>query len=434
MFGYYLLLALYSLKRSRVITTLMILAIGLGIGASMTMITVLHVMSGDPLPDRSAQLYVPLIDPMPVSNDTKSTNTTPEADMTWVDAMNLLHAARAERQAVMAAASLPVRPQQNTLRPFFESGHYVTADFFPMFGTVFRAGSGWTAQDDAAHARVVVLNTELNRKLFGAASGIGKTVRFKNTDFRVIGVLDNWNPQPVFYARIDDRAFGSTDQFFLPLQTAQELGFDFHGQFSCWGDGGDNRTSDHCTWLQFWVQLSDRKNVRAYRDYLADYWHDQQKHGRFPRAVNPQLFGLMDWLVGQHVVPDDLRLQLWLAIGFLGVCMINIVGLLLAKFLRRSGEISVRRALGARRRDIFLQLGIESAVIGLAGGTLGLMLAEFGLWTIRQRPDGYAKLAQMDPAMLLATFVLAVIASALAGLLPAWRACHVTPALQLKTQ
>lgn len=434
MFGYYLLLALYSLKRSRVITTLMILAIGLGIGASMTMITVLHVMSGDPLPDRSAQLYVPLIDPMPVSNDTKSTNTTPEADMTWVDAMNLLHAARAERQAVMAAASLPVRPQQNTLRPFFESGHYVTADFFPMFGTVFRAGSGWTAQDDAAHARVVVLNTELNRKLFGAASGIGKTVRFKNTDFRIIGVLDNWNPQPVFYARIDDRAFGSTDQFFLPLQTAQELGFDFHGQFSCWGDGGDNRTSDHCTWLQFWVQLSDRKNVRAYRDYLADYWHDQQKHGRFPRAVNPQLFGLMDWLVSQHVVPDDLRLQLWLAIGFLGVCMINIVGLLLAKFLRRSGEISVRRALGARRRDIFLQLGIESAVIGLAGGTLGLMLAEFGLWTIRQRPDGYAKLAQMDPAMLLATFVLAVIASALAGLLPAWRACHVTPALQLKTQ
>jgi putative ABC transport system permease protein len=354
--------------------------------------------------------------------------------MTWVDAMNLLHAARAERQAVMAAASLPVRPQQNTLRPFFESGHYVTADFFPMFGTVFRAGSGWTAQDDAAHARVVVLNTELNRKLFGAASGIGKTVRFKNTDFRIIGVLDNWNPQPVFYARIDDRAFGSTDQFFLPLQTAQELGFDFHGQFSCWGDGGDNRTSDHCTWLQFWVQLSDRKNVRAYRDYLADYWHDQQKHGRFPRAVNPQLFGLMDWLVSQHVVPDDLRLQLWLAIGFLGVCMINIVGLLLAKFLRRSGEISVRRALGARRRDIFLQLGIESAVIGLAGGTLGLMLAEFGLWTIRQRPDGYAKLAQMDPAMLLATFVLAVIASALAGLLPAWRACHVTPALQLKTQ
>lgn len=434
MFGYYFLLALYSLRRSRVITTLMILAIGLGIGASMTMITVLHVMSGDPLPDRSGQLYVPSIDPMPIRNETKSKNTTPEADMTWVDAMNLLHAARAERQTAMAAGSLPIRPPQSTLRPFFETGHYVTADFFPMFGAVFRAGSGWTSQDDAEHARVVVLNAELNRKLFGDASGIGQTVRLKNTDFRVIGVLDNWNPQPTFYARIDDRAFGSTDQFFLPLQTAQELNLDFHGQFSCWGNGGDERTSDHCTWLQYWVQLGDAQKVRAYRDYLADYWRDQQAYGRFPRPVHPQLYGLMDWLVSQHVVPDDLRMQLWLAIGFLVVCMTNIVGLLLAKFLRRSGDISVRRALGARKRDIFLQLGIESAVIGFAGGVLGLILAECGLWTVRQRPDGYAKLAHMDPSMLITTFTLAVVASVLAGLLPAWRACRITPALQLKTQ
>jgi putative ABC transport system permease protein len=434
MFRYYLLLAVYSLKRSRIITTLMILAIGLGIGASMTMITVLHVMSGDPLPERSAQLYVPFIDPLPVSNDSKSKNAPSEAEMTWVDAMNLLHAARAERQAAMAAGTLPVRPPQATLRPFFENGHYVTADFFPMFGTTFRNGSGWTTREDAEHARVVVLNAELNRKLFGDASGVGQTVRLENTDFRVIGVLNNWNPQPAFYARIDSRAFGNTDQFFIPLETAQELNFDFHGRFACWGDGGDNRTSDHCTWLQFWVQLSDAAKVRAYRDYLADYWREQQSHGRFPRPVNAQLYGLMDWLVNQHVVPDDLHLQLWLAIGFLGVCMVNIIGPLLAKFLRRSGEISVRRALGARKRDIFLQLGIESAVIGIAGGTLGLMLAEFGLWTVRQRPDGYAKLAQMDPGMLLATFALAVVASVLAGLLPAWRACHVTPALQLKTQ
>ncbi|HXD37659.1 MAG TPA: FtsX-like permease family protein [Rhodanobacter sp.] len=112
--------------------------------------------------------------------------------------------------------------------------------------------------------------------------------------------------------------------------------------------------------------------------------------------------------------------------------MVNIVALLLAKFLRRSGEISVRRALGAKRRDIFLQLGIESAAIGVAGGVLGLLIAQLGLWSIRQRPDDYAHLAQMDMPMLLGTFALAVAASLLAGLLPAWRACRVTPALQLK--
>ena len=149
--------------------------------------------------------------------------------------------------------------------------------------------------------------------------------------------------------------------------------------------------------------------------------------------TDAKLYGLMSWLAHENLVPNDVRLQLWLALGFLFVCMLNIVALLLAKFLRRSGEIGVRRALGARRRDIFVQLGTESALIGVAGGALGLAIAQLGLWSIRQRPDDYAALARMDVPMLLGTLVLAVAASVLAGLLPAWRACRVAPALQLKT-
>jgi putative ABC transport system permease protein len=432
MFGYYLALALRSLNRSKVLTALMILAIGLGIGASMTMITVLHVMSGDPLPGRSAQLFVPQLDARPLERSKTSKDSAPNGNLTWPDAMNLLRTHRADRQAAMVAGSAPIRPSQGSLRPFFQSGHYVTADFFPMFGAPFRAGSGWTAQDDEQRARVVVLNAELNRKLFGDTSGIGRTVRLKNTDFRVIGVLDDWYPQPTFYAQVNDRSFGKTDQFFLPLQTAVDLKFDFSGNFMCWGNDNGGRTSDHCTWLQFWVQLDNPAMAQSYRQFLDDYWREQQTQSRFPRPVDAQLYGLMDWLSRQQVIPSDLRLQLWLALGFLGVCMVNIVGLLLAKFLRRSGEISVRRALGAQRYDIFLQFGIESAVIGVAGGVLGLMIAELGLWSVRQRPDGYAQLAQMDAAMLLGNFALAVCASVLAGLLPAWRACRIAPALQLK--
>lgn len=436
MLGYYFVLALYSLKRNRVMTTLMIVAIAIGIGASMTMITVLHVMSGDPLPGRSGQLYVPAIDPYPLDKEAPkdAANETPDGAMTWPDAVYLLHAARADRQVALSAGSVPVQPLQSAQRPFFESGHYVSADFFAMFATPFRAGSGWTAQDDEAHARVVVLSAELNRKLFGSTPSIGRSVHLKDTDFRVIGVLDDWHPQPMFYAQIDDRSFGHDDQFFLPIATAQELKLDFDGRMRCWSSGGDARDSDHCTWLQFWVQLDSVAKAHAYRDFLANYWRDQQAHGRFQRPVDARLYNLMDWLTLQHVIPDDLRLQLWLALGFLGVCMVNIVGLLLAKFLRRSGEISVRRALGARRRDIFLQFGIESSVIGLAGGVLGLAIAQLGLWSVRQRPDGYAQLAQMDVGMLLATFALAVLASLLAGLLPAWRACRIAPAMQLKTQ
>jgi putative ABC transport system permease protein len=134
------------------------------------------------------------------------------------------------------------------------------------------------------------------------------------------------------------------------------------------------------------------------------------------------------------VVPSDVRLQVYLAFGFLLVCLVNTVGLMLAKFLRRSGELGVRRALGASRRNVFAQLLVESGVIGLAGGLGGLVLALLGLWAVRHQPSDYAELAKLDPAMLLTTFVLAVGASLLAGLLPAWRACQITPALQLKSQ
>jgi putative ABC transport system permease protein len=433
MLGYYAATAISSLRRSKALALLMILVIGLGIGASMTMITIFHVMSGDPLPGRSDQLYAPVIDPRPLARD-RTEPPEPDGNFTWPDAMNLLHAYRADRQAVMSGGAVPVRPPQSGELPFYETGRYVTADFFAMFKVPFASGAGWNSEDDESRARVVVLNGELNRKLFGNASGVGHTVRFKNTDFRVIGVLDNWNPQPQFYAQLNGRAFGKTDQFFLPLQTAQALGLDFNGRFSCWDSGGDARTSDHCVWLQFWVELDSTAKAQAYRQFLAGYWHDQQAHGRLPRPVHAQLYGLMEWLTLEHAIPDDLRLQLSLSLGFLAVCMLNVVGLLLATFLRRSGEISVRRALGARRWDIFLQLGVEAGVIGFAGGALGLAVASLGLWSVRQRPDGYAQLAQMDAGMLLGTFVLALVASVLAGLLPAWRACRIPPALQLKTQ
>src|SRR5690606_1592415 len=125
------------------------------------------------------------------------------------------------------------------------------------------------------------------------------------------------------------------------------------------------------------------------------------------------------WLEYKQAVPSDVRMQMWLASGFLLVCLLNTIGLLLAKFLRRSGEIGVRRALGASRREIFKQCLVEAGCIGATGAVLGLGFAALGLWLVRQQPDDYAALAHMDTAMLLSTFALALATSLLAGLLPA---------------
>jgi putative ABC transport system permease protein len=348
--------------------------------------------------------------------------------------MNLLQAKRADGQAAMAQGVAAVHPARANEGAFFVPGEYATSDFFSIFGARFRAGSGWTPQQDQQRAHVVVLNSKLAGRLFTDGNVIGQTVRLNDTDFRVVGVLDDWNPQPVFYRQGGQKLYGEADQFFMPLQTGLELHMPMNGHFSCWGDGNEGRKSDHCTWVQLWVKLDNPVKALAYRHFLDNYWYEQQDHGRFPRKHSPpRLYGLMPWLAHEHIIPNGLSMQTWLAIGFLIVCMLSVVALLLAKFLRRSGEISVRRAMGARRRDIFMQFGVESALIGVGGGLVGLGLAQLGLWSIRQRPEGYAQLAHMDASLLLVTVVLAIVASVLAGLLPAWRACLVPPALQLKT-
>lgn len=439
MFAYYLALARRSLLRTPIMTTLMLLAIGLGIGASMTMLTVLHVMSRDPLPARSGVLFYPHLDPLPKDYQAEGEWGNRSDNLTWPDAMALLRAGHGTHQAAMTGGELLVWPPDQNGLPVELSGRFTTADFFALFGVPIERGGGWTAADDAAHARVIVLGHDLAHKLFGTADPVGHTLRLtqKQIAFRVVGVAGAWSPQPLFYGDAGKKGdFGASDAYFLPLSTSMELQFGSSGNISGWSQTeADSMYTDPSTsWLQFWVQLDTPRQVAAYRRFLYDYAAQQHASGRFERGPETaKLYPLMGWLEHLRMVPDDVRLQSWLALGFLLVCLVNIVALLLAKFLRRSGEIGVRRALGARKRDIFLQLGVESALIGILGGLLGLALAQLGLWSIRHRPDDYAHVARMDVPMLLATVVVAIAASVLAGMLPAWRASRVSPALQVKT-
>ncbi|WIG57085.1 MAG: ABC transporter, ATP-binding protein [Rhodanobacteraceae bacterium] len=435
MFAYYLDLALRSMKRTRVLTALMVLALAVGIGASMTTLTVLHVLSGDPLPGKSSELYYPQIDPQDARG--MMPGTMPPDQMTLIDGMNLLRAKRADRQALMLGGAVPIQPDSSSLDPFYVEARYTTADFFAMFDAPFLYGHGWTSASDEAHARDVVITRKLDDRLFNGADSTGHTLRIGNSTFRIVGVLGTWRPNPHFYD-LDTGAYDYYEQVFLPLQTALELHFDRNGSVDCWGNGtggveGTSYPSATCAWLQFWVELDSPAKAAAYKQFLIHYSEEQKALGRFVRGPNVRLDNLMQWLNYNGVVPSDVRLQAWLAFGFLLVCLVNTIGLMLAKFLRRSGELSVRRALGASRRALFAQLLTESGVIGIAGGAGGLLLALFGLWMVRHRSSDYAPLAHLDPTMLGVTFALAICTSLLAGLLPAWRACRVTPAFHLKS-
>lgn len=435
MLGYYLNLAVLSLKRNRGLTVVMVLAIALGIGATMTTLTIYHVLSGDPLPEKSSRIFYPQIDPRPNSGNARS-GAEPPDQWTRFDAEALLRQARGKHQAVMTAGNVIAKPDGNT-RPMLLSARYTSADFFPMFNVPVAEGKVWTRSDDDARARVAVISRKLREKLFGARPAIGQSLQMDGKSFRIIGVLGAYEPVPRFYDMSTDR-YSRIEAVFIPFSTSRELNFDTQGGMNCWSsppaEQGPRALNAPCAWLQYWVELESPADAAAYRAYLESYSRTQREAGRFELAPNVRLHDLMGWLDYKKVVPSDVKLQMWLAFGFLLVCLLNTIGLMLAKFLRRSGEYGVRRALGASRRAIFLQCLIEAGVVGVVGGVLGLALAWLGLWVVRQQPDAYAQLARLDLSMLAATFLLAIGASLLAGWLPAWRAARIAPAIQLKSQ
>ncbi|WP_266172137.1 ABC transporter permease [Dyella subtropica] len=433
MFGYYLDLALRSLRRNKVLTTLMILALALGIGASITTLTVLTLLSGDPLPQKSSQLFYPQVDPYPKDRPFSRSGEKVPWLLSYVDAMNLIHAHKAERQAAVALSQVKLTPQVQGEKSFYADGVLTTADFFPMFDTPFQYGAGWTAADDESRAQVAVIAGFVNDKLFGGANSVGRMIRIEDHDFRIIGVLGRWAPQPRFYAlHLGGRNYGKGEAVFLPLQGARAADV-MPSMMMSYGPSSDMQhlETSQSIWLGLWVQLPGAADVSAYKLFLGNYAQQQVALGRFQQS-RVALSDLMSWLRDQQVVPDDVRLQAGLAFGFLLICVVNTVGLLLAKCLRRSREIGVRRALGASRGAIFAQFLVEAGVIGLAGGVLGLLFVLLGLWGIRHQPAPYASLALLDVQMFVFTFVVALVASLIAGLLPAWRACVVAPAPQLK--
>jgi len=134
------------------------------------------------------------------------------------------------------------------------------------------------------------------------------------------------------------------------------------------------------------------------------------------------------------VVGNDNRVQLRLSFLFLVVCVLNTVGLLLAKFLGKSGEIALRRAMGASRGAVFMQNLVEVGTIGALGGLVGVGFAWLGLRAVENLYRGYQHLVHLDGLMLATAVVLSVTAAIAAGLYPVWRVSRLQPAGLLKTQ
>ena len=435
MFVYYLTLGLRSLRRNPALTVLMVMSIGLGVAASMTTWSVFRAVSGNPIPDKAAQLYTPQIDNWGPQQNEKG---EPPSALSYTDAIALMHAHQATQQTLLYPVQLSVLPGGSRSLPIAVNGYAVSGDFFPMFEVPFQYGSGWSTADDEGRTAIAVLSEEFNQKLFGGANSVGREITLDGHDYRIVGVTRHWDPKPRFFALFGSSGFEDPADFYVPFTRALDLQIDTAGNNSCRGKltatGWDDWLRSNCVWVTPWVELDSASEVARYRQFLEGYAADQQRAGRFAWPPNVRLRNVMQWLDFQHVVPSESRISLLVSLGFFAICLINTIGLLLAKFMRRAAEIGVRRALGASRREIYKQYLMEAATVGVAGGVLGLLLTAVGIsgTGLLFTPE-IARLAHLDLSLVGLTLVVAILATVAAAFYPAWRAAQVQPAWQLKS-
>ncbi|HSC05334.1 MAG TPA: ABC transporter permease [Steroidobacteraceae bacterium] len=442
MLAYHIRLGLKSLRRNPVLTALMIGAIAIGIAVCLTALNVFTLVSSNPLAHRNDVVYAVQMD----NWDPKEPwwDDHPELapfELTYRDAKAVLASDIPDRTVIMRKTAMIMAPPDGvtaeTAKPFVSVVRMTPPDFFPMFDVPFKYGGPWDDKAEAAADAVIVLSKENNEKFFGGEDSVGRMVKLDDREYRVVGVLDDYYPVPKFFD-VNNGALDDPEDGYVPFERGQMFELQSAGNTNCWKPESLNSFRDflnsECVWIQAWVELRTPAKVAEFKAFLDGYVTEQKKFGRFERPLKTKLSKVSEWLEMNEVVEDDNRVLLGIACMFLAVCLLNTVGLLLAKFSGAAAVVSLHRALGASRAMIFRQHIVEVALIGVTGGVIGIGLGWLLLLALRQLYNSYEAVTHLDWSVGLIALALSLVAGVLAGLYPTWRICRLQPAPYLKTQ
>ncbi|MCV6621886.1 FtsX-like permease family protein [uncultured Pseudoteredinibacter sp.] len=440
MFTYYCKLAWRHILQTPALSLLIIMAIALGIGASMTMISYYKAMAHNPAGDRSDKLHAVQLAAYGNDMETWGMSDGFPRQLTHQDVKNL-------READLSFPSTPIYQfmtvivsQREGVAPSNDyAGRFVDRDFFSMFDVKFLHGGPWSESVDEQPENQVVISKALSEWIFGEVNSVGKTFAMLDgiMQFTVAGVYEEFNPQPAYYDLTTGYFPREGAGVFAPYSLVEQLETFPMGNISGWQPEEVNGFKDilksEYVWQVFWTQLDNEAAKAQYKEFLKGYVEQQRELGRFANQ-NPRgdIKDVETWLNYNEVISEDNRVMVGMSLLFLLVCLVNAVGLLLAKFMRKMNEAGVRRALGASKGQIFSQYLVEVGMLGFFGGLVGLLLASIGLWAVRELYG--TDIARLDFSLFIGALLLSLLASLLTGILPALRVCNSNPSIFLKAQ
>jgi putative ABC transport system permease protein len=288
----------------------------------------------------------------------------------------------------------------------------VTPDYQDVASLTIADGSFISDANQSARSLVAVLGSAVAETLFGNTAGVvGQTVRMNGQPYRVIGVLAS---------KGGTGFFNQDDLVIVPLSTAQTRLV------------GGSRFRGSNVIGQINVKASSADAVPQVVTAVTDMM--RQRHQTVAGADDFTVTSQQATLNAATQVTDTLTIFLGGIAGIsLAVGGIGIMNIMLTTVTERTREIGLRKAIGARRRDIMLQFLVESMVLSLLGGIIGVMLG----WTIA-RLVGRVQLggSAITPVVGLDSILLATLFSMAVGLFfgiyPATRAARLQPVEALR--
>ena len=376
-----------SLRRNPVLTALMIGAIALGVGVCITTLTVYRADVGQP--DRASQRRALRGHARQLGSEPGlETTTTPSCrrmELTYRDAQALLRVGHPGSQGDHAqgrrSCSRRCRPSGVEAVPGRGAPHDqgLLRDVRRAVQVRRRLGR---RRRTTARRWSSCCRRRRTRRPSAAPNSVGRTLRLDGRDFKVVGVLDDWAPTPKFYD-LNNGAFDETEELFVPFSVGTQLEMQSAGNINCWRDQPINSLPglpQQRLRVDPVLGRAARRasKVEAFQDFIDNYVREQKTLGRFERPLNNHLTHPDEWLKVNEVVQDDNRVLVGLSFMFLAVCLLNMIGLLLAKFLGAAPLVGLRRALGASKATIFRQHLVEVGVIGSAAACSASRSAALG--------------------------------------------------------
>lgn len=436
MLGYYFFLAWKNIRRTPGNSLIVVVGIALGVAVSTLFSTIYYTYARDPIPEKSGSLYHVRMD----SWDPKVAHPMGiPPRLTYQDTLGILESNIPVRQTGSYPSTVLIGSHNEPNRARRESVRLCNSDFFAMFDVPFRYGSAWTTAMDDPDENVAVIDDTLNQRLFGGRNSVGEVVTIEGRPFRVVGVIEPWQPSIRYYdALLLPTAL--VERVYVPLRRGSALRLSPETYSLRWKqdpkEGTEGAYMGELVFIDVWVELHGADHIAAYKRFLDGYAADQRRTEHFSRPIDNRLTPLLEYMRECKCPPPEAAAMMLVADLVLLACALSLIGLLWARFLARSAESSVRRALGASRWDIFAQHIIECQVVALGGGIVGLGLAVVLLQAINMHYMAVHtyEIFHVNGAMIACALIATSTAGLVAGVYPAYRACRIAPAWHLKLQ